>query len=251
MRWLDGGQAAMMAALDHGPAHLPEGLFAGTPERILAGMKVHANTISHARLVALEETFPRTRTTIGHDRFNALSRQFLEEPGVGAHPLATIGNGFDAFLRKAEAGEGAADLARFEWLWLQSYHAADAPPFRLVDLAGMGAEALLEVVLTAHPAAFAGRFASLVHDVIGDEVDGLAMAEGVLITRPDSDVLVTPAGAMTIAMFALAQNPITIGNLLAPSGEEHNDAEAAMPALVTLIEAGALVGVGIEARGET
>jgi hypothetical protein len=218
---------------------------------VLAGMKVHANTISHARLVALEETFPRTRATIGHDRFNALSRQFLEEPRVGAHPLATIGNGFDAFLRTAEAGEGAADLARFEWQWLRSYHAADAAPFRLVDLAGMEAEALLEVVLTAHPAAFAGCFDPLVHDVIGDEVEGLAEADGILITRPESEVLIAPASTVMVGMLTPAQNPITIGNLLAPSGEEHHDAEAAMPALVTLIEAGALIGVGIEARGET
>ena len=82
MPWLDQGQSAMMAALDHGPAHLPDGLFIGSPERVLAGMKVHANTISHARLVALEETFPRTREAIGHDRFNAHSRLFLDEPRV-------------------------------------------------------------------------------------------------------------------------------------------------------------------------
>ncbi len=44
--------------------HLPDDLFAGPHERVLVGMKVHANTISHARLVALEETFPRTRDVI-------------------------------------------------------------------------------------------------------------------------------------------------------------------------------------------
>jgi Putative DNA-binding domain len=250
MQWLDGGQAAMMAALDHGPDHLPGDLFTGTPDRVLAGMKVHANTISHARLVALEETYPRTQSLIGHEAFNTLSRRFLDQPGVAAQALASIGSGFDVFLRDAGERADAADLARFEWLWLQSYHAADAAPLRLADLAGLEAEALLEVGLMAHPAAIADRFAPLVHELIGAEVEGLVMAEAVLITRPDNAVLIAPATAMAADMLAIAHNPSTIGNLLAPSGEEEHDAAAAMPALVTLIEAGALIRVGIEVRGE-
>jgi hypothetical protein len=241
VRWLDGGQRAMMDALDHGPAHLPEALFAGPAERVLAGMTVHANTISHARLVALEETFPRTREVIGHDRFNAHSRQFILQPSVTKQPLAAIGHGFDGFLREQGEGEGAADLARFEWLWLEAYHAADDAPLKLGDLAGLEAEALLDVALQRHPAAVASQFAPLVHDRIGAEVDGLAAADAVLITRPDSQVLVFPVSAMASGMLAAAQFPTTIGNLLAPGGEEHDDAAAAMPALVVLIEAGALM----------
>jgi hypothetical protein len=241
MRWLDGGQRAMMAALDHGPAHLHEDLFSGSAERVLAAMKVHANTISHARLVALEETFPRTRETLGHDHFNQLSRLFLYQPGVAGQALAVIGDGFDAFLRNQGAGEGAADLARFEWVWLQAYHSADAQPLALGELAGLAPEALLAIELLRHPAAFAGRYAPLVHEVIGAEVDGLAEADAVLITRPASDVLIFPASAAMAEMLATAQKSCTIGNLLVPDGEEHSDAAAAMPALVALIEAGALI----------
>jgi hypothetical protein len=241
MRWLDGGQRAMMTALDHGPAHLPQDLFSGPAERVLAGMKVHANTISHARLVALEETFPRTRATIGHDRFNQLSRLFLLQPGVTRQALASIGDGFDAFLRNQAAGEGEADLARFEWAWLQAYHSADAQPLALGELAGLAPEVLLDMELLRHPAAFAGRFAPLVHAAIGAEVDGLAQAEAVLITRPASEVLIFPASAAMAEMLIMAENPRMIGNLLAPDGEEHSDTAAAMPALVALIEAGALI----------
>lgn len=247
MRWLDGGQQAMMAALDHGPAHLPDDLFAGSAERVLAGMKVHANTISHARLVALEETFPRTRVVIGHDRFNQHSRLFLLEPGVAAQPLAMIGAGFDAFLRQQGEAEGVADLARFEWLWLQSYHAADDAPLTLGDLAGLAPEALLEVMLVRHPASFVERFAGLVHEVIGGEVEGLSAADAVLITRPASEVLIFPADRLAADLFAAAQNPCSIGNLLALGGEEDDEAALAMSALVSLINAGALVRADIEA----
>lgn len=241
MRWLDGGQSAMMDALDLGPEHLPENLFSGPLERVLAGMTVHANTISHARLVALEETFPRTREVIGQDRFNVHSRLFIQQPGVAAQLLAAIGQGFDSFLLKQGEGEGVADLARFEWLWLQSYHAADAPPLTLGQLAGLEAEALLEVCLQRHPAAVASQFAPLVHKLIGAEVEGLAKADAVLITRPDSDVFVFPVSAMAASMLAAAQFSCAISNLLAPDGEERDDAAAAMPALVALIEAGALI----------
>lgn len=232
-----------MRALDHGPAHLPYYLFAGSPERVLAGMQVHANTISHARLVALEDTFPRTRAWIGHEAFNSFSRAFLELEGVTAQPHGEIGAGFAAFL--TAEGESAAELARFEWLWLRAYHAADVAPLELAALAGCAPDDLLEIAVQRHPAALADRFAALVHEQIGAEVSGLAEAEAILIARPDADVLIAPASAPMVEIFALAENPQTIGNLLSAGGELQNNAEdpvaAAMQSLVTLINAGALI----------
>lgn len=246
MPWLDGGQQAMMAAIDHGPAHLPDDLFLGPAERVLAGMRVHANTISHARLVALEDTFPRTLAHLGHAAFNQLARAFVEQPEVTAQALAMIGAGFDGFLA-AQSHAAAADLARFEWLWLAAYHAADAEPLALSDLAGLTPEALLEVMVEAHPAAAATQFAPLVHAVLDDEVPGLADAEAILVTRPDVDVLMLPATHRVADLFAVAQNPQSIGNLLGSMREQADDNEdavaAQMQALVELINAGALVRV--------
>ncbi|MEQ5787938.1 putative DNA-binding domain-containing protein [Erythrobacter sp. NFXS35] len=244
MRWLEGGQSAMMQAIDHGPAYLPEGLFAGSPDRVLAGMTVHANTISHARLVALEETFPRTREHIGHDPFNAHSRLFIQQPGVTAAALAEIGGKFAAFLLEAGEGAGVADLARFEWCWLNAYHAADAAPLSLDALTGMAPKALLEHTLARHPAASAGRFAPLVHDLISAEVPGLAAADAILIARPYADVLISPASALMAGVLTAAENPVTIGNLLASMAETPADEpaqlDAIMQSLAALINAGAL-----------
>lgn len=245
MRWLESDQGAMMQALDHGPAYLPEHLFAGSPERVLAGMKVHANTISHARLVALEETFPRTREAIGHDRFNAHSRLFLHQPGVTATALAGIGAGFDAFLAGQGEAAGAADLARFEWLWLQSYHAADAAPLELGTLVELAPEALLELAVARHPAAVASRFAPLVHASIGAEVPGLEEAEAIVIARPDVEVLIAPGSALMVGVLAALENPRTIGNLLGlvcePQDYGAEPVDAVMQALVALINTGALI----------
>jgi hypothetical protein len=242
---LERAQNAMMTALDHGPAHLPHGLFAGSAERVLAGMAVHANTISHARLVALEETFPRTLAHMGHAEFNRLSRAFVERPAVASEPLAAIGAGFAAFLTEQGEADGAADLARFEWRWLQSYHAAEAETLTLGALAGLEPEALLAVTLVAHPAAHAAAYAPLAKAILGAELAELEEAEAILLTRPDADVLVSPASALMAKILALALNPQPIGNLLAPDGEQGDDegapVEAAMQALVALINAGALV----------
>src|SRR3546814_16252725 len=67
---LEQRQAAITATLLHGPGHLPADLFAGSDAAVLRGLRVHANTISQARLVALEETFQRTRDYSGEEEFN-------------------------------------------------------------------------------------------------------------------------------------------------------------------------------------
>lgn len=232
-----------MRALDRGPAHLPHGLFAGSHDRVLAGMTVHANTISHARLMALEDTFPRTRHAIGVAMFNAISRLFLEQPGVTARPLARIGAGFDDFLSCRSDHPGAADLARFEWCWLQSYHAADAPPLELATLVKLAPDVLLDQELMRHPAATASRFGRHVGNWLSEEVNGLEHAEAILIARPGADVLVSPATAVMVRLLAHAEKAVSIGNLLAPISETRDNGEApgmpTMQALITLINAGA------------
>ncbi len=242
--WLDAGQPAVMRALDRGPDFLPAALFAGSPERILAGMKVHANTISHARLIALEDTFPRTRELIGHERFNEHSRHYLEQPGVTGLDLPHLGLGFSGFLSDRKESAGVTDLARFEWLWLAAYHAADAVPLQLADLAGIAPNALMEVSLMRHPAARLSRFDRLVHDVIGCEVPDLVEAQAILISRPHAEVLVSAASPAMQAMLGVAETSVTIGHLLAPSSEARDpngdEATESMEPLLALLNAGAL-----------
>lgn len=241
---LDQLQTTMMRALDLGPDFLPDDLFAGTRARVLTGMKVHANTISHARLVALEDTFPRTRASLGHERFNEHSRLYLEQPGVTARMLARIGDLFPGHLAGRGEARATVDLARFEWLWLEAYHAAEAPWLRLADLAGIDPQALMEIAVKAHPAASAGCFDAEVNRLIGEEVPGLADAHAILLTRPEAQVLVSPATAAMRAIFCATEIPIIIGNLLAslsePDCKDQLSPDDFMPALIALLEAGAL-----------
>lgn len=242
MHRLDRVQQTMAQAIDHGPGFMPQGLFAGLHGRALSGLRIHANTISHARLVALEDTFPRTRGRLGHERFNTLSRDYVELSLAQALPLNQIGAGFPDFLRERAAA--ASDLARFEWLWLESYHAAEARPLRLADLAGIEPYELTGVTVAAHPSARMPPCAVALAEELAAEGPGLADAEAVLIVRPDAQVLVHPASRTMRAMLHAAKNPLAIGNLLAagdePGGMDQPTPEAAMQALVALLVAGAL-----------
>lgn len=255
MSWLERDQAAMEQALDHGPGHLPAGLFAGSPSRILAGMKVHANTISHARLVALEDTFPRTRDLIGHVRFNAHSRLYLEQPGVTALAQADIGQHFVQFLDDHGESADITDLARFEWWWLAAYHAADAHALSLADLAGVEPAAVMEIKVQRHPATHVLLLDRPVHDLIGHEVPGLAEADAILVCRPLAEVLVAPSTRLMATLLQFAEKPTSIGNLLARTCEQdhanpaQDDLEEAMQALIALLEVGALCGLANEFRG--
>lgn len=245
---LEQTQAAMMRALADGPDHLPDALFCGPHTRALLGMKVHANTISHARLVALEDSFPRTRALLGHEAFNERSRRYLDWPGVAARPLAQIGHDFAAFLGATGGSVASADLAAFEWAWLEAYHAAEAPVLTLADLAGIGEEPLLDIVLTRHPAARLLDPDRAVHEIIGEEVPGLASARAILLARPEEQVLVSPATSAMAAIFAKVDRPISICNLLEsctePDSKDQLPPDDIMAALIALMEAGALEGVG-------
>lgn len=223
---LDQGQAAIAATLLHGPGHLPSGLFAGDDGAVLRGLRVHANTISHARLVALEESFPRTRDYLGEAEFNQLSRAFVDQGGAEGRSLTYIGAGFPDWLTDPRA----ADLARIEWLWLESYHASDAPALALADLAGCDEATLLALRVRRHPAT---RVLTLVSDA-APLVDAAFAADtaALLVTRPDAEVRLFATGLVEAALLADADNIFALGNLIADLAEKHPDGGAAIAALI-------------------
>lgn len=241
-------QTAFMAALDHGPTYLPFELFGHSPERTLLGIKVHANTVSHARLVALEDTFPRTRVLLGGERFHMLSRSYLERPGVTALGLNMLGRDFPLHLAQMGDAVDGGDMAAFEWAWLASYNAADANALVLVDLADLAPETLLEVVVERHPAALLGPASIAVCAALADELPDLADADYILLTRPDVDVILRGIDRSAAVLFQKLDEPRSIGNLFALCCESTSrdciSQDRFMPALIDLIDAGALRRVG-------
>ena len=235
---LEALQRSMMAAIDGGPDHVPDGVFAGGSPAAMRGFAVHANTISHARLVALEDTFPRTRSLLGEEAFNRLSRAFVETAQSKAVPLASIGRHFPAFLRQQSADELPSALAGFEWAWLASYHAAEARVLHLSDLAGIAEDRLLSMWLARHPAAcMIGADAAPALAGAGIDFAGAPM---ILLTRPEAAVCVTPVTRAMASLFEKLDEPCEVAALITAGEDQESGGQGMLPALVSLIEAGAL-----------
>jgi hypothetical protein len=239
---LASAQANFIATIKMGPNTLEPSLFAGPIDRIMLGLKAHANTISHARLVALEETFPLTRQALGDERFNQLSRTYAETAVARACDNNGIGAPFPDFLRSSRAETATIDLAAVEWAWLQSYHAADAKALAVTDLTGLAEVALLAIPVARHPSAQVVP----INAPLAAELEGLAgqWPAAVLVVRPDIEVQLVPIDCVQLSLLTLAnQKKCTLGNLIALALEQAGE-QAPLEPILHLISAGALVKAG-------
>lgn len=240
---LSDDQARFIAVLQQGPAAFPDGLFAGEPTRALLGLKAHANTISHARLIALEQTYPRTLEAMGLESFNVLSRAFIDHPAVRSRKLMGIGEGFADHLEQSASSPLAVDLARMEWAWLESYHASEATALQIADLAQYDEAGLLGSPVILHPATRIVAVASAISDLLPEFAGADAAAGAILVTRPEETVRLLPLDSARARIAEYAKNSADMGNLLQAAIETLGEAEA-LPAVFALIEAGALAKPG-------
>lgn len=233
---LEAVQTGWAKALLHGPAHVPWAAFAADQAAIVRAMKIHANTVSHARLVALEDSYPRTRVQLGAEAFNQLSRRYLDIGRATGLRHSQVGGAFPEFLTENCGLSALATLAAAERAWLVAYHAAEAVPLRLADLGVLDVTAMLRLTVVRHPAAavvqLGPRFAPAFDPALPPE------ARLVLITRPDAVVQVQSIDAATAALLPPDADVTELGVLLEQAGED------GAAALAQLIEAGALTAAG-------
>ncbi len=241
------GQRYFLDTLHNGPGHCPEDLFAGPPSRTIMGLKAHANTVSHARLVAMEDTFPRTMSRLdrlhGEGHFNTICRDFVERDAVKARAMMDIGQGFADYLRVLDMDAASADLAAIEMGWLQSYHAADAPPLTMQYIAGLDEEALMALPVAGHPSLHITQAGAPVAEEL-TELAAHRNAAAVATIRPEAQVFFHPWPAETagLARF-VADNPennMLMCNLLEKAVELVGE-DNVQPLVFAVIEAGAFV----------
>lgn len=239
-------QSRFIDCLQKGPDHLPVEMFTESHHRALLGMKAHANTISHARLVALENAYPKLHQHMGHEDFHALSRDYIDQDHILLCDMNSIAKDFSVYLEQRDIGATEVDLARVEWAWLESYRAAEAEPVILEDIVTLDEEGLLAFPVDQHPAVnlieMSGELSPELSE-LGDETP-----HALLVARPDAQVLFHPLTAVEHQIAKKIANISTMGNLLEKAielvGKNANadgNAEAAMPHLIKLIQAGALM----------
>jgi hypothetical protein len=102
-----------------------------------------------------------------------------------------------------------ADVARIERVWLDAYHAADAPALPAAALAQLSADRLGDIIFRVHPATRIVRSAYPAVAIFAmNRADGpvtslkSSAAEDALVTRPDMEVdvrLLPPGNATFLA----------------------------------------------------
>lgn len=234
---LEAAQINFIETINKGPDALDPLLFGGPADRILLGLAAHANTINHARLVAMEATFPLTREHMGDAEFNTLARIFVETADARSTDNNNIGAGFADFI----GGKGAAlqELVRIEWAWLQSYHAPEAEPLSLAELGGMDEVGLLTLPITLHPSARLVETNAKLSPTLGELAN--TRPAGVLAIRPDTEVRLVPLNAVQLAVInAASKENAVLGNLLGAAIETAGG-DAPLTPVMDLIGEGALV----------
>lgn len=242
MRSLPDLQANFIETINGGPHRLDAGIFEGPQDRVFLGLKAHANTVSHARLIALEETFPLTRQQIGEAAFNELSREYVETETARSMDSNRIGRNFIAFLRDFPINAVIVQLAAVEWAWLECYHAADAPSLTAADLAGHDEETLLAMQVALHPSArvvkLTAPLASALDELATQQPDSL------LAICPDAEVRLVGLDACHAALLTLAsEQNCTLGNLIELAFEVAGE-QAPLGPILYLVGAGALIKTG-------
>ena len=167
---------------------------------------VYRNNVMVSLIDAMAANFPAIKRLVGDDFFAATAREFIMQHPPTEPVLFLYGDGFAGFLEifpPVADFPYLADVARVEYAWLQSYHAADMEPLEAAALGAVEAEKVGQAKFTPHSAMWLFRSiwpAATLMDRNREGADcsdiDLSIGEDILITRPQLDVqtLILPEG---------------------------------------------------------
>ena len=169
----------------------------GQPDRSLRShaFAVYRNTSARGVVEALRAAFPTVDMMLGGDMFTGVALDYRREEPPAGPVMSDYGAGFPAWLsRQPWSGElpYLADVARIDWLWLESFLAAElcCLPKSLGPRSRIMLHPATRVAWLPTPALTIWQAH---RDPWGfDSLDPEWVEEGVLITRPGGQVLVQP-----------------------------------------------------------
>ncbi|PKR90152.1 DUF2063 domain-containing protein [Pleomorphomonas diazotrophica] len=216
---------------------------------------VYRNNVTVSLIAALASIFPAVERITGPDFFRAMARFHIRETPPTSPLLFDYGRNFADFIDRyayAQDMPWLSDVARIERLWLDSYHAADAPVLAAEALAAVPPDDLPALRFQPHPAA---RLVSSPHPAItifamnrGSGPVGRVenQSEHGLIARIDDEVTVR---RLHSGVFAFLR-ALFDGDPLAAAAATALDADAAFDlpgAIGEMISAGAFSHIRTEA----
>jgi len=214
--------------------------------------KVYRNNVAAGLIGSLEARYPVVRRLVGDDFFRGLAGAYVAAHKPASAVLIHYGAGLADFIAAFEPARSLPylpDVARLENAWVEAYHAAEARPLGLADLAALPPESFAELVFSLHPSV---RLLSLDHPAasIWAAHQGAGApqpperweAEHVMILRPDADVDVRVLPALGFELASALRAGLTLGEAAVPMTEAGEDVGAH---IVGLISAGAIIGMKV------
>ena len=192
-------QAAFAAALGDPERPVPDDIRRADPGTApTRRFDVYRNNVTVAAIDALGEIYPAVLALVGDEFFRACARVYFDHARPACPVMHHYGADFAAFLDDfppAQSVPYLGDVARLEFARLQAYHAADAAPLGLADLAALPADRIDAAVLTVHPALGLVRSRYPVVSLwgastglVGSETVDMNCAEDALVVRPEFEV---------------------------------------------------------------
>ncbi len=141
--------AAILTARETLPAPLTRRA-GGEPHR---RFNVYRNNVYSSLIDVMQARFPVASLLVGDEFFRAMARVYIEQEPPRSAVLIRYGESFPSFVASfppAQSVPYLADMAALEWAWHAAYHAADAAPLPLEELACV-ADHAGDAVLKLHP----------------------------------------------------------------------------------------------------
>lgn len=202
-------------ALNNPAQESPDTVIGRDADGISRRFNIYRNNRAGSLIDALHGTYPVLYQLLGDAFFRAAARQFIDEIPPKSPVLSEYGEGFGTFVQGLPGTAKfpyLADVAKLEWLRLQSYHAANERVLDLGALQSIDPSKLVEYKLKPHCAMAVVKSEWAVGSLWqhgqsseNKQID-IAQAETVLITRPDLDVqlqLLEADGALFLQQLGL------------------------------------------------
>ena len=212
-------QTSFRAALLDAAQPVPDGLIDASEAPAGKRFSVYRNNVAVSLTEALRTGFPVLCKLLGDQNFDRLDGLFLRAHPPSSplmmHYGADIPEFLSAFTPLQHLGY-LPDVARLELALRQSYHAADMPAFDPAALAALPPERLMGARLQLAPAVILLSSEWPLYDLWHfNTSDGApkprAIAQDVLITRPDYDPAPHPLSKAEGAWLATIKDGGTLG----------------------------------------
>lgn len=192
---------------------IPPSLRAAGQERPERRFNIYRNNVFVSLIEALMTRFPVCHALVGDEFFRPMARVFIELSPPRSPVLMTYGDDFGDFIETfppARPVPYLADVARLEAALTQAYHAADASPLTVDELASapcrweqihVELHPSVRIIMSAYPivSIWEAHLRPDDHPMIDS-----SMAEDALVARPDLDVEVhrlPPGAAVFLSML--------------------------------------------------